>query len=659
MIFALLERLKAVAYRYRKSVAFRAGGTSVFNWRTRDEQHNAPNAPAVEDDDGTVEELPPIPPNENADPDGTPEDEIGTAPVNIVVPTISGTLTTGGTLVANAGTWTQNPTELTYQWYSSGVIIPGAIEANYEVTVDDIGDTITVIETATNAYGTASATSAATGTVTGIIPVNTAVPTISGTKTVAETLTCAPGTWTGVPSPSFTFQWKAATVAISGATAINYLLTAAEEGDTITCTVTGTNSAGSASATSAATTAIAANSAAAPVLSNLTASAVGDTSESVSVDTDKKNGSIYWVVVPSAATVPTEAQIKAGTDGDNNAAFWTLTSPVAAVDSYYRGVTGLTKGSSYKVYAVHQDNVANYSNIVNASFTAGGVAATPPGLSSFTATAGADDRWGELSIDTDQATGTIFWVVALSTATAPSATQLINGLDGSGTAAAFSGATSISTSGTKTKRATTLTHSTTYKAYAVHRNASNTVSSVATSSAFTTDVLIASRATAGTTTSLTAINGSIAGAIADADSGSNAVRYTDNNDSATGSAGIQTSNNVTFYNGVNKFAVKLRVQQVSAAAMWARLTPGNVSVTGNASFNISAGTVGTEAWAGTPTIDSLGGGWYQIRGSLNMAGADLTGLFTVGIGDADNDGTIVRNGQNKMDYYDLRITRAS
>jgi hypothetical protein len=50
---------------------------------------------------------------------------------------------------------------------------------------------------------------------------------------------------------SYTYQWKDDGVAISGATASTYVLTASEVGATITCTVTATNEGGSASATSA------------------------------------------------------------------------------------------------------------------------------------------------------------------------------------------------------------------------------------------------------------------------------------------------------------------------------------------------------------------------------------------------------------------------
>lgn len=86
-----------------------------------------------------------------------------------------------------------------------------------------------------------------------IIPSNIILPAISGTEKVGATLTATDGTWDGIPTPTFTYQWERSGTPISGATNSTYTLVEADEGETITIVVTATNSQGSTSAESAAT----------------------------------------------------------------------------------------------------------------------------------------------------------------------------------------------------------------------------------------------------------------------------------------------------------------------------------------------------------------------------------------------------------------------
>lgn len=85
-------------------------------------------------------------------------------------------------------------------------------------------------------------------------PSNSVLPAIAGTARVGQTLTSTTGTWD--EEPVLTRQWKAAGVAISGATAATYVPVTGDLGKTITVTVTGTNPRGSNSVTSAATAAV-------------------------------------------------------------------------------------------------------------------------------------------------------------------------------------------------------------------------------------------------------------------------------------------------------------------------------------------------------------------------------------------------------------------
>jgi hypothetical protein len=83
-----------------------------------------------------------------------------------------------------------------------------------------------------------------------VAPANTVAPVISGTARVGQTLSTTNGTFTGTTPFSYTYQWKRDGVSIGGATNNTYLLVVADAGKNITCTVTATNTAGSASGTS-------------------------------------------------------------------------------------------------------------------------------------------------------------------------------------------------------------------------------------------------------------------------------------------------------------------------------------------------------------------------------------------------------------------------
>src|ERR1700736_5024056 len=179
-------------------------------------------------------------------------------PTNSSVPTISGTAQVGQTLTATTGTWTHNPTSFTYQWKRAGTAIGGATASTYVPVTGDLGNTLTVSVVATNSGGSSSpATSAATSAVAaGSVPVNTALPTISGTAQVGQTLTATNGTWANSPT-SFTYQWNRAGSAISGATASAYVPVSADVGNTLTISVTAANGSGSSTpAASAATGAV-------------------------------------------------------------------------------------------------------------------------------------------------------------------------------------------------------------------------------------------------------------------------------------------------------------------------------------------------------------------------------------------------------------------
>ena len=193
----------------------------------------------------------------------------GTAPVNSSPPTVSGTAAEGQTLSANAGAWTGTaPLNRSYQWRqcdSAGancLDIAAASATTYAVAAADIGHTIRVRETATNAYGQGFADSGATAVVNGNAPVNSAPPTISGTATDGQTLSLNPGVWTGTAPISRSYSWRRCDpsgtncVDIAGASITSYVLVAADVDHTIRARETATNGYGQSSVESAASTLI-------------------------------------------------------------------------------------------------------------------------------------------------------------------------------------------------------------------------------------------------------------------------------------------------------------------------------------------------------------------------------------------------------------------
>jgi hypothetical protein len=107
-------------------------------------------------------------------------------------------------------------------------------------------------------YGNSYFISTILDTESGVPPVNTVAPAITGTAQEGQIVTCSTGTWTGTPTITFAYQWKRNGSNIGSATNSTYTLVTADVSQSITCQVTATNGSGSASATSNTITPIAA-----------------------------------------------------------------------------------------------------------------------------------------------------------------------------------------------------------------------------------------------------------------------------------------------------------------------------------------------------------------------------------------------------------------
>ncbi len=183
-------------------------------------------------------------------------------PVSTSAPSISGEPLVEQTLTAEPGTWAgTGPFTYAYQWRGCNLLgecedISGATGPTYTVGPLEAANSIEVLVTASNALGSASATSAPTSVIGGLLPANTVLPSITGLLQDGGLLSALTGSWSGTEPLSFSYLWEVCDSAgtdcepISGALGSTLSLISGEVGKTVRVAVTATNSAGSSTATS-------------------------------------------------------------------------------------------------------------------------------------------------------------------------------------------------------------------------------------------------------------------------------------------------------------------------------------------------------------------------------------------------------------------------
>ncbi|MFC5359329.1 beta strand repeat-containing protein, partial [Azospirillum himalayense] len=172
---------------------------------------------------------------------------LNSAPVNSAAPNVTGTATVGNALTTTNGTWSDadgDGRSYSYQWYraddsngTNAASISGATSSSYTLTTSDAHKYLRVVVTANDGKGgTPTATSAYTA-ITNSLPVNSAVPSVSGTATVGNALTTTNGSWSDADGDgrSYSYQWYRAddsngtnAASISGATSSSYTLTTSD-----------------------------------------------------------------------------------------------------------------------------------------------------------------------------------------------------------------------------------------------------------------------------------------------------------------------------------------------------------------------------------------------------------------------------------------------
>ena len=189
------------------------------------------------------------------------------APTNTSEPRVTGTPRVGEVLRTTRGQWTgTQPISYDFRWYrcqgagapdaSDCTRIANAENATYVLRQADAGFRIRSQVVASNADGSATATSNPTSPIQSARPANVTEPSISGTATVGQRLTANRGEWVGNPPITYSFQWLRCNAAgddcaeIPGANDNTYVLVQTDSGRTIRVRVTARNDAGQRSAIS-------------------------------------------------------------------------------------------------------------------------------------------------------------------------------------------------------------------------------------------------------------------------------------------------------------------------------------------------------------------------------------------------------------------------
>ncbi|AOW78628.1 hypothetical protein A3Q34_18365 [Colwellia sp. PAMC 20917] len=195
------------------------------------------------------------------------------APVNTVVPVMSGTASIGNALSSTTGSWTDadgDTPSYSYQWYraddnggTNEAAIAGATTNSYTLNSADAHQYLRVIVTANDGNGSSDQTASSTRTaISNAAPVNTVVPVMSGTASIGNALSSTTGSWTDADgdSPSYSYQWYRADdnggtneAAIAGATTNSYTLNSADAHQYLRVIVTANDGNGSSDQTASST----------------------------------------------------------------------------------------------------------------------------------------------------------------------------------------------------------------------------------------------------------------------------------------------------------------------------------------------------------------------------------------------------------------------
>lgn len=193
-----------------------------------------------------------------------PTELVPRPPSNITPPEVTGTSRDGQVVSASNGTWHgTKPLSFQYQWQrcdgASCTAIAHATSGTYALSAADVGRTVLVAVTASNAGGTATAASFPTSIVAPSPLLNVEPPAIVGVVQVERSLTATPGRWEPSGPIDVLFRWLRCKgkgwdcAPIPGATSARYTVRLVDVGSRLAVRVTAIADTGSSTRDSALT----------------------------------------------------------------------------------------------------------------------------------------------------------------------------------------------------------------------------------------------------------------------------------------------------------------------------------------------------------------------------------------------------------------------
>ena len=231
-------------------------------------------------------------------------------------------------------------------------------------------------------------------------PVNNVAPVVSGTPNVGQTLSCTTGTWSGVGTITYAYQWQRDGVNIGSATASTYLLVGADAGTTVRCVVTATDNDGSNSANSnglAVTYAVPVNTVAPVVSGSLTVGSVLTTTNGTWTGSPTITYSYQWK--RGATNVGTNANtytLVTGDIGSNMTCVVTATNPGGSTDATSNSVGPVTSAAliDYLIVAGGGGGGSGSSGGGGGGGLLQGTAVTAPAIGSYSVVVGTGGAGG-------------------------------------------------------------------------------------------------------------------------------------------------------------------------------------------------------------------------------------------------------------------------